>query len=181
MRSSGRDASAKLTRAKLNKRSGDADLSKDKSGPESPLEFWRSCPCEGPLSLKGHIADNLYQERAPRLCLVANPNWYKGRAHFLETEDTTPFRTILYILRIYLMIILGDEGLFSRGIKLDSIFITTEVNSSPSGFVTISPVPKPSAQDDPSINRIHGSGSSSSISMGVSRESSSGRSTMKSA
>ncbi|GJZ12389.1 hypothetical protein Tco_0547619 [Tanacetum coccineum] len=31
---SGIDASAKLTRAKLNKRSGDADLSKDKSGPE---------------------------------------------------------------------------------------------------------------------------------------------------
>ncbi|GJT63707.1 putative nucleotidyltransferase, ribonuclease H [Tanacetum coccineum] len=35
---SGLDASAKLTRAELNKRSGDADLSKDKSGPESPPE-----------------------------------------------------------------------------------------------------------------------------------------------
>ncbi|GJW77502.1 hypothetical protein Tco_0139184 [Tanacetum coccineum] len=38
----GLDASAKLTRAKLNKCSEDADLSKDKSGPESPLEFLRS-------------------------------------------------------------------------------------------------------------------------------------------
>nr|GEW84239.1 hypothetical protein [Tanacetum cinerariifolium] len=36
---SGLDASAKLTRAELNKCSGDADLSKDKSGPESPPEF----------------------------------------------------------------------------------------------------------------------------------------------
>ncbi|GKC23825.1 hypothetical protein Tco_1025975, partial [Tanacetum coccineum] len=35
-------ASAKLTRAELNKRSGDGDLSKDKSGPESPPEFRRS-------------------------------------------------------------------------------------------------------------------------------------------
>ncbi|GKE47427.1 hypothetical protein Tco_1478685 [Tanacetum coccineum] len=38
----GLDASAKLTRAKLNKRSGDADLSKDNLVPESPLEFQRS-------------------------------------------------------------------------------------------------------------------------------------------
>ncbi|GKD75361.1 reverse transcriptase domain-containing protein, partial [Tanacetum coccineum] len=37
------DASAKLTWAKLNKRSRDDDLSKDKSGPESPTEFQRSC------------------------------------------------------------------------------------------------------------------------------------------
>ncbi|GJR19904.1 hypothetical protein Tco_0968431 [Tanacetum coccineum] len=150
----GLDASAKLTRDKLNKRSGDADLSKDNSGPESPLEFRRSwyveghirsgvissvlmqqyqrtirqrySPCEGPLSLKGHVADKLYQERAPRLCLVANPNWYKGRAHFLETEDTTPFRTILYILRIYLTIILADKELCSKGTKPNSIFTTAE-------------------------------------------------------
>ncbi|GJT91792.1 reverse transcriptase domain-containing protein [Tanacetum coccineum] len=32
-----------VARAELNKRSRDADLSKDKSGPESPPEFWRSC------------------------------------------------------------------------------------------------------------------------------------------
>ncbi|GKD47196.1 hypothetical protein Tco_1271841, partial [Tanacetum coccineum] len=44
---SGLDASAKLTRAKLNKRSGDADLSKDKSGPKSPPEFQRSWCVEG--------------------------------------------------------------------------------------------------------------------------------------
>ncbi|GJS88543.1 hypothetical protein Tco_0771179 [Tanacetum coccineum] len=36
------DASAKLTRAKLNKRSREADLSKDKSGPKPPPEFQRS-------------------------------------------------------------------------------------------------------------------------------------------
>ncbi|GJT30967.1 hypothetical protein Tco_0911242 [Tanacetum coccineum] len=39
---SGLDASAKLTRAELNKHSEDADLSKDKSGPESSPEFRRS-------------------------------------------------------------------------------------------------------------------------------------------
>ncbi|GJT93724.1 hypothetical protein Tco_1082569 [Tanacetum coccineum] len=44
---SGLDASAKLTRAKLNKRSGDADLSRDKSGPESPPELQRSWYVEG--------------------------------------------------------------------------------------------------------------------------------------
>nr|GEZ92667.1 reverse transcriptase domain-containing protein [Tanacetum cinerariifolium] len=43
------DASAKLTRDKLNKRSGDANLSKDKSGPESPPEFQRS------WCVKGHV------------------------------------------------------------------------------------------------------------------------------
>ncbi|GJX96775.1 hypothetical protein Tco_0352573 [Tanacetum coccineum] len=50
---SGLDASAKLTRAELNKRSRDVDLSKDKSCPESPSEFQRSCPREGPQSLLG--------------------------------------------------------------------------------------------------------------------------------
>ncbi|GJS49607.1 hypothetical protein Tco_0599728 [Tanacetum coccineum] len=103
------DASAKLTRAKLNKRSGDADLSKDNSSLESPPEYQRSwyveghirsgvissilmqryqrtirqrtirqrySPYEGPLSVKGHVADKLYQERAPQLCLLVNPNWH---------------------------------------------------------------------------------------------------------
>ncbi|GJQ94863.1 hypothetical protein Tco_0006002 [Tanacetum coccineum] len=41
------DASAKLTRAKPNKHSRDADLSKDKSGPKSPPEFRRSWCVEG--------------------------------------------------------------------------------------------------------------------------------------
>ncbi|GKF32774.1 hypothetical protein Tco_0102572, partial [Tanacetum coccineum] len=134
------DANAKLTRAKLNKRSRDADLLKDKSGPESPLELQRSWyveghirsgvsssvlmqryqrtirqrygPCEGPLSLKGHVADKLYQERAPRLCLVANLNWTHtpGRAN----DVLSYFK-------------LGDKGLCSEGTKLNSIFITAEV------------------------------------------------------
>ncbi|GKE81424.1 hypothetical protein Tco_1551424, partial [Tanacetum coccineum] len=47
--------------------------------------------------------------------------------------------------------------------------------------VSIKPAPEPSTQDDPSVNNVHGSGSSSSASMGVSGESSFGRSTMKSA
>nr|GEX09850.1 reverse transcriptase domain-containing protein [Tanacetum cinerariifolium] len=55
------------------------------------------------------------------------------------------------------------------------------VNSAPSRFVSTSPALEPSTQDDPSVNKIHGSGSSSSTSMGVSKESSSGCSTMKSA
>nr|GEY00558.1 hypothetical protein [Tanacetum cinerariifolium] len=55
------------------------------------------------------------------------------------------------------------------------------VNSTPSGFVIIRPAPKPSMHDDPFVNSIHGSESSSLSSMGVSGRSSSGRSTMKSA
>ncbi|GKC44057.1 hypothetical protein Tco_1061779, partial [Tanacetum coccineum] len=37
------DIATKLARAKPNKHSGDADLSKDKSGLELPLEFRRRC------------------------------------------------------------------------------------------------------------------------------------------
>ncbi|GJT54406.1 hypothetical protein Tco_0989460 [Tanacetum coccineum] len=48
-------------------------------------------------------------------------------------------------------------------------------------FVSISPAPEPSVQEDPSVNRIHGSGISSSTSIRVSGDSSSGRLTMKSA
>nr|GEY57804.1 putative ribonuclease H-like domain-containing protein [Tanacetum cinerariifolium] len=55
------------------------------------------------------------------------------------------------------------------------------VNSSPSGFVSISPASVSSAQDDPSVNKIHISGSSFSTSMAVSGSSSFRRSTMKSA
>nr|GEW18052.1 reverse transcriptase domain-containing protein [Tanacetum cinerariifolium] len=46
---SGLDASVKLTQAKLNKHFRDADLLKDKSGPESPPEFQRS------LYVKGYV------------------------------------------------------------------------------------------------------------------------------
>ncbi|GKD21373.1 hypothetical protein Tco_1223076 [Tanacetum coccineum] len=49
----GLDASAKLTRAKLNKCSRDDELSKDKSGPKSALEFWRSWRVEGHLGDEG--------------------------------------------------------------------------------------------------------------------------------
>ncbi|GJS93214.1 reverse transcriptase domain-containing protein [Tanacetum coccineum] len=47
------DASTKLTRAKPNKHSGDADLLKDKSGSELPLEFHRSWCVEGHLGDEG--------------------------------------------------------------------------------------------------------------------------------
>ncbi|GKD38190.1 hypothetical protein Tco_1258397 [Tanacetum coccineum] len=55
------------------------------------------------------------------------------------------------------------------------------VNSTPSGFVSISPAPEPSTHDDSSMNNIHGSGSYSLSSIGASSGSSSGRSTMKTA
>ncbi|GJW16332.1 hypothetical protein Tco_0020465 [Tanacetum coccineum] len=115
----------KLARAKPNKRSGDSDLSKDKSGPESPLEFWRRLyvkghirsgvinsvlmqwcqrtirqrhsPCEGPLSLEGHLGDE-------GLCFEGT----KLNSIFITAE-------------------LGDEGLSSGGTKLNLIFITARV------------------------------------------------------
>ncbi|GKC67442.1 hypothetical protein Tco_1100040 [Tanacetum coccineum] len=55
------------------------------------------------------------------------------------------------------------------------------VNSAPSGFVSISPAPEPSTQDDPSVNKVYGSGSSSGSAMSSFGDSSSGRSTIKSA
>nr|GEX84731.1 nonaspanin [Tanacetum cinerariifolium] len=47
-----------------------------------------------------------------------------------------------------------------------------------SRFVSISHAPEPSMQEDPSVNKIHGSGSASSASIRVSRKSSSGCSAM---
>ncbi|GJS13646.1 putative reverse transcriptase domain-containing protein [Tanacetum coccineum] len=53
------------------------------------------------------------------------------------------------------------------GLGLHSCFAASNlnlmayVNSAPSGFVNISPAPEPSTQDDPSVNKVHGSGSSS--------------------
>ncbi|GKG36884.1 hypothetical protein Tco_0447057 [Tanacetum coccineum] len=35
------------------------------------------------------------------------------------------------------------------------------VNSAPSGFVNIRPATEPSTQDEPSVNNVHGSGSTS--------------------
>ncbi|GKG64654.1 hypothetical protein Tco_0663630, partial [Tanacetum coccineum] len=49
------------------------------------------------------------------------------------------------------------------------------MNSIPSGLVSISPAPEPSVQEDPSVNKIPGSGSSSSASIRVSGDSSFGR------
>ncbi|GJW68412.1 hypothetical protein Tco_0122836 [Tanacetum coccineum] len=54
------DASAKLTQAKLNKRSGDANLSNDKSGLESPPELRRSWCVEGYIKF-GVISSVLMQ------------------------------------------------------------------------------------------------------------------------
>ncbi|GJR30443.1 hypothetical protein Tco_1106675 [Tanacetum coccineum] len=54
------------------------------------------------------------------------------------------------------------------------------VNSAPSGFVGIRPVPEPSTQDEPSVNKVHGSGSTSGSAMSSSGDSSSGRSIIKS-
>ncbi|GJW37536.1 hypothetical protein Tco_0060456 [Tanacetum coccineum] len=50
--------------AKPNKRSGDADLSKDKSGPESPLEFWRSWYVEG--HIRSGVISSVLMQRCQR-------------------------------------------------------------------------------------------------------------------
>ncbi|GKD97613.1 hypothetical protein Tco_1381510, partial [Tanacetum coccineum] len=55
------------------------------------------------------------------------------------------------------------------------------VNSALFGFLSISPALEPLAQDDPSVNKIHSSGSSSSTYMAMSGSSPFDRSTMKSA
>ncbi|GJT35357.1 hypothetical protein Tco_0925776 [Tanacetum coccineum] len=96
----GLDASAKLTRAKLNKRSGDADLSKEKLGPESPLEFQRSWYVEG------HIRSRVISSVLIQRYLRAN------RQRFNPREGPQS--------------LLGDEGLCSGGTKLNTIFTTTE-------------------------------------------------------
>ncbi|GJW67227.1 reverse transcriptase domain-containing protein [Tanacetum coccineum] len=88
------DASAKLTKAELNERSGDADSSKDKSGPESPPEFWRSCPRKGPQSLSWSR--------------IHTPGRANGALSYFQ---------------------LGDEGPCSGGTKLNSTFITVEIEN----------------------------------------------------
>ncbi|GJV50675.1 hypothetical protein Tco_1446416 [Tanacetum coccineum] len=55
------------------------------------------------------------------------------------------------------------------------------VNSTPSGLVSISPDPETSIQDHPFVERVQGSGISSGSVMGTSGDSSSDRSTIKSA
>ncbi|GJZ63894.1 hypothetical protein Tco_0620315 [Tanacetum coccineum] len=77
-------ASAKLTRAELNKRSGDADLSKDKSGPELPPEFrssWRRR-----TKLRRNQAElDIYHRRVERLCENAN-TWKRVQGAWKELQ-----------------------------------------------------------------------------------------------
>nr|GEW01387.1 hypothetical protein [Tanacetum cinerariifolium] len=70
---------------------------------------------------------------------------------------------------------------FTYGTYLIENVLKPLVNSLPSGFVRISPAPEPSVQDDPFVNKVYSSESSSSTSMAVSGSSSSRCSTMKSA
>ncbi|GJY35511.1 retrotransposable element Tf2 [Tanacetum coccineum] len=80
---SGLDASAKLTWAKLNKRLGDADLSKDKSGPESPPEFQRR------WCVKGHDRTrhpNLPKRRKSKKAWLTRNLW---RRNFKEQRQGT--------------------------------------------------------------------------------------------
>ncbi|GKE76726.1 hypothetical protein Tco_1542846 [Tanacetum coccineum] len=51
------------------------------------------------------------------------------------------------------------------------------VNSAPYGFVSISPAPEPSTQDEPFVNNVHGSGSTSGSAISSSGDPSSGGST----
>ncbi|GJT09033.1 hypothetical protein Tco_0843495 [Tanacetum coccineum] len=75
---------------KLNERSGEADLSKDMSGPEIPPELRRSWYVEG------HIRFGVTSSVIMQRCLGQSDK--------------------------------GDEGLSSRGTKLNSIFITAETD-----------------------------------------------------
>ncbi|GJW18258.1 hypothetical protein Tco_0025694 [Tanacetum coccineum] len=100
----GLDASAKLTRAKLNKRFGDDDLLKDNSGPESLLEFRRSWYVEG------HIKSGVISS------VLMSHNQRTIRQRYNPCEGPLSLKGHL-----------GDEGLCSGGIKLNSIFITAEV------------------------------------------------------
>ncbi|GKD84177.1 hypothetical protein Tco_1351016, partial [Tanacetum coccineum] len=93
---SGLDAFAKLTRAKLNKRSRDADLLKDKSGTESPSALQRSWYVEG--HVRSGVISSVLVQRYPR----------KIRQRYSPREGPQS--------------LLGDEGLSSGGNKLNSIF-----------------------------------------------------------
>nr|GEX41520.1 nonaspanin [Tanacetum cinerariifolium] len=62
-----------------------------------------------------------------------------------------------------------------------STSVVLKVNSIPFELLIFKPASEPSMHDDPSVNNIYGSGSSSLSSIGVSGVSSSGRSMMKSA
>ncbi|GJY25605.1 hypothetical protein Tco_0400331, partial [Tanacetum coccineum] len=74
------------------------------------------------------------------------------------------------------------KGSYSASLfVVSNLNLRAYVNFIPSRFMSISLAPEPSVQDDPFVNKIHGSGSSSSNSIRVSKESSSGHSTMKSA
>ncbi|GKA20472.1 hypothetical protein Tco_0700461 [Tanacetum coccineum] len=60
-------------------------------------------------------------------------------------------------------------------------FVLLSVNSTPSGFVRMSPALDPFRHEDPSVKRIHGFGISSSVGVSVDGSSSSGSSEIKSA
>ncbi|GJZ60254.1 hypothetical protein Tco_0616070 [Tanacetum coccineum] len=98
---SGLDASAKLTRAKLNKRSRDAGLSKDKLGLESSPKFWRS------WYVKRHVRSGVISSVLAQRYLRAIRQRYSPR----EGPQS----------------LLGDEGLSSGGNQLNSIFIIADV------------------------------------------------------
>ncbi|GKB22605.1 hypothetical protein Tco_0862006 [Tanacetum coccineum] len=82
------DASAKLTRAELNKRFKDADLSKDKSGLESPPKFQRS------WYVKGHIRHRVISSVPAQRHLRNSPTkgtiLAKDYSLCLETKDQAP-------------------------------------------------------------------------------------------
>nr|GEY42610.1 hypothetical protein [Tanacetum cinerariifolium] len=105
------DAFAKLTRAKLNKRSRDADLSKDKSGPESPLESQRSWTTFLERTRSGQVVPR----EIPTVMSCS-------KSQLIWSQTHTPGQAN----GVFSYFQLGDEGLCSRGTKLNSIFITAE-------------------------------------------------------
>nr|GEY57208.1 hypothetical protein [Tanacetum cinerariifolium] len=112
----GLDTSTKLTWAKLNKRSGDADLSKDKTGPKLPLKFWRSWYVEGHIR-SGVISSVLVQRYLRETQQRYNP--YEGPQSLSWSRIHTPWRAngVLSLFQ------LGDEGLSSGGTKLNLIYL----------------------------------------------------------
>nr|GEU56253.1 hypothetical protein [Tanacetum cinerariifolium] len=105
------DASTKLTQAKLNKHSGDADLSKENLGPESPLEFRRSWT----IVLEGTRSQQVVPRESPMVmsCSESQLSWSRTHTPGRANDVLSYFQ-------------LEDEGLCSGGTKLNSIFITAE-------------------------------------------------------
>ncbi|GKB45713.1 reverse transcriptase domain-containing protein [Tanacetum coccineum] len=137
------DAPDKLTRAKLNKRSREADMSKDISGPESPPELWSSWCIEGHIRFR--VISSVLAQRYLRIIRQRESSFPEDETHntysrpyfifsaFISYHYTysyagvgpglTPPRRANSVPSYFQ---LGDEGVRSEGTKLIQIFIKDE-------------------------------------------------------